>query len=465
MKKIARHLRQTLSLVLVLSMLFTSVPVQAFAAEAPVPRIPVSAPLEQPEPVDYEAQQQAADESADASASTPDSTPAESAPPASSGVPESAPTEAPDSSSASAPEEIPDSSSSSDSSPAPESADASESASGTGPEEDNSSSKAESAAEETPEEPPVELRAPILREKYDPYAEKYGAPVEVSEYARVFSAPSANLFSAARGSAARKEYITVISPVPNTYMDENGQEHAIDNTLIVEDKNGVPTYENAANDLALSMPVEFAPGDGLCVTLGGASMHLVPLEGDFTHPSSLENAVRYNEVFPGVDVQYTAQELMVKEDIILNAPSEHSTFRYLLDAPGLDARMIDGVLYLFQPGSDKPVFHLSAPYMTDAAGQMSYAVSVALEEKDGQRIVTVSADAAWLSAPERAYPVILDPSIVNTEKAAASMFTAAPSYYYNSRDHAVPRPPPLLLHQPRYRFGRLRLQILGGLSR
>ena len=90
MKKIARHLRQTLSLVLVLSMLFTSVPVQAFAAEAPVPRIPVSAPLEQPEPVDYEAQQQAADESGGASASTPDSTPAESAPPASSNVPESA---------------------------------------------------------------------------------------------------------------------------------------------------------------------------------------------------------------------------------------------------------------------------------------------------------------------------------------------------------------------------------------
>ena len=94
-------------------------------------------------------------------------------------------------------------------------------------------------------------------------------------------------------------------------------------------------YENAANDLALSLPVEFAPGDGLCVTLDGASMRLVPLEGDFTHPSSLENAVRYNEVFPDVDVQYTAQELMVKEDIILNAPSEHSTFRYLLDAPGL----------------------------------------------------------------------------------------------------------------------------------
>ena len=91
--------------------------------------------------------------------------------------------------------------------------------------EEDSSSSVETPAEETPEEPPVELRAPILREKYDPYAEKYGAPVEVSEYARVFSAPSANLFRAARGSAARKEYITVISPVPNTYVDENGQEN------------------------------------------------------------------------------------------------------------------------------------------------------------------------------------------------------------------------------------------------
>ena len=104
MKKIARHLRQTLSLVLVLSMLFTSVPVQAFAAEAPVPRIPVSAPLEQREPVDYEAQQQAADESGGASASTPDSTPAESAPPVSSSASQTA------SSSQSASAETPESS-------------------------------------------------------------------------------------------------------------------------------------------------------------------------------------------------------------------------------------------------------------------------------------------------------------------------------------------------------------------
>ena len=62
-------------------MLFTSVPIQAFAAEEPAPRIPVLAPLEHPESVDYEAKQKEADESVSASASTSDSTPAESAPP------------------------------------------------------------------------------------------------------------------------------------------------------------------------------------------------------------------------------------------------------------------------------------------------------------------------------------------------------------------------------------------------
>ena len=39
-------------------MLFTSVPVQAFSAEEPAPRIPVSAPFEHPESVVYEAKQQ-----------------------------------------------------------------------------------------------------------------------------------------------------------------------------------------------------------------------------------------------------------------------------------------------------------------------------------------------------------------------------------------------------------------------
>ena len=157
-KRIVQWSQRSMSVLLVLSMLFTSVPVQAFAAEAPVPRIPVSAPLEQPEPVDYEAQQQAADESGGASASTPDSTPAESTPPVSSSASQAASSSQSASAETTESISIPSSSSnaqtSGDSSTSPESANASESASEIEAAEDVSS-PVETPAEGTSEEPPL----------------------------------------------------------------------------------------------------------------------------------------------------------------------------------------------------------------------------------------------------------------------------------------------------------------------
>ena len=41
-------------------------------------------------------------------------------------------------------------------------------------------------------------------------------------------------------------------------------------------------------------------------------------DGNYTKAAVKENAVRYNDVFDGVDVQYTLNALGMKEDIILN---------------------------------------------------------------------------------------------------------------------------------------------------
>ena len=40
----------------------------------------------------------------------------------------------------------------------------------------------------------------------------------------------------------------------------------------------MPTYANTANDLEVKLPQQFAPGDGLDVTLSDVSMRLVPME-------------------------------------------------------------------------------------------------------------------------------------------------------------------------------------------
>ena len=58
------------------------------------------------------------------------------------------------------------------------------------------------------------LRQPILRSVTTPIKQKYGEPVEVQEYARVFSNSL---------TPAVQTYTMVVSPIPNTYTDEAGQ--------------------------------------------------------------------------------------------------------------------------------------------------------------------------------------------------------------------------------------------------
>ena len=50
MKKAGKHLQRALSLVLVVCMTITFMPLTSFAEELQSPSIPVSAPLEQPDP-------------------------------------------------------------------------------------------------------------------------------------------------------------------------------------------------------------------------------------------------------------------------------------------------------------------------------------------------------------------------------------------------------------------------------
>ena len=110
----------------------------------------------------------------------------------------------------------------------------------------------------------------------------------MSEYARIYTRRSRARGVSAYNAEPLQEYTAIISSIPNTYTDENGQEQPIDNTLVITGEDGIPAYENAANDLQLELPAAFAPGDGLTVTLGDASLRLVPLAGDFTHPAALE---------------------------------------------------------------------------------------------------------------------------------------------------------------------------------
>ncbi len=121
-----------------------------------------------------------------------------------------------------------------------------------------------------------------------------------------------------------------------------------------------------------------------------------------------DNAVRYLDVYPDIDIQYTVLNDTVKEDILLLKPQSRNTFSYRLKSDTLRFKKDGNAILAHKGNAKKPVFALTAPVMTDADGAASTAITVSYNS--GTNTVTYTADEEWLQAEDRAYPVRIDPA-------------------------------------------------------
>ncbi|MFD0078461.1 DNRLRE domain-containing protein [Streptomyces sp. NPDC127166] len=153
--------------------------------------------------------------------------------------------------------------------------------------------------------------------------------------------------------------------------------------------------------------------DGHTVTLGlkGAGKLAPVAAGD---------TVTYKDAVSGADLSYVVGPGRVKENIVLDAkPSGPVSFTFTLDAGGLRPKQNkDGSLSFYGEGAD-PVLVIPAAFMTDAKKDARAAYGSAYSPAVRQELtragkgweLTVTPDASWLAAPERQYPVTIDPTI------------------------------------------------------
>lgn len=240
-----------------------------------------------------------------------------------------------------------------------------------------------------------ELREPDVAEQTK--TDEFGEPVVISEHSKIYQTGD-NTFK------------TVYSEIPNTFK-KNGKQKEYDNTLVLKEKViGQDYYTNKQSDIDVKFPAEIKENKGITFEYGKTKVDLIPTEGDYSKSAVKENAILYNDVYDGIDVQYTIHELGLKEDIILNKHIDKTVFTYKLDTHGAKARLENGVINLYEKKSDEPALTLSAPMMTDADAKVCENVELSLVEEKGEYIVTVTADKEWLDAAERAYPVKIDPN-------------------------------------------------------
>lgn len=199
-------------------------------------------------------------------------------------------------------------------------------------------------------------------------------------------------------------YLTRYFDEPIMYTDEAGELKDIDNTLQSQGNN----YVNSANFYELILPKE---GEGITIENKGYTFSLIPVFGELKNGVVKENAIRYNNIMDGVDLQYTANGNNVKEDIIINKPVAITEFVYEIKSGSLNLQVKNNVLYAYEKGNIEPVFAITAPYMSDNSGITSQAVTLSLDKQNGRQLLTVTPDMDWINSEERAYPVIIDPVI------------------------------------------------------
>ena len=126
----------------------------------------------------------------------------------------------------------------------------------------------------------------------------------------------------------------------------------------------------------------------------------------------LASTVEYEDSFPEIDVQYTVDSETDKEDFILNTKHSMDSIVIRLETNGLNAFLNDDrTVSLYPSDSETAVFHMSAPYMYDAAGAVCHDIDVSLAKSGEGYLISYTPDREWLDDSSRVYPVVIDPTI------------------------------------------------------
>ncbi|PRW64745.1 LamG-like jellyroll fold domain-containing protein [Actinopolyspora mortivallis] len=134
-----------------------------------------------------------------------------------------------------------------------------------------------------------------------------------------------------------------------------------------------------------------------------------------------DNAATYPAIRPESDLELRATPVGIKETLVLHSAEAPTTWEFPMNIGGLTPRLHEGAVLL--EDSSGEVRHVIPPgYMVDSdvhprsgEGTRSDGVTYELAGTSEQPVLRVSLDEQWLSAPERVFPVKVDPSVVGKD--------------------------------------------------
>ncbi|MHB1128264.1 MAG: DNRLRE domain-containing protein, partial [Bacillota bacterium] len=163
--------------------------------------------------------------------------------------------------------------------------------------------------------------------------------------------------------------------------------------------------------------------NGRAVTLG------IDLSANGLEPTSKKqlktekNKVKYEEFLPDVDFIYTPLQSGIKEEIVLKKPEATGKLTWNMKNEGAAYEMGNDGSVIFKSEAGEPVFRFLKPFMVDAAGVRSESASLSVEDVGGTLKLKLDIDDNWVKAPERVFPVVIDPTVILEQDPSSGMDT------------------------------------------
>ena len=186
---------------------------------------------------------------------------------------------------------------------------------------------------------------------------------------------------------------------------------AVDNVVFAAKSNSSTLVSYEAIDYPISLNYQSAKKSNIQIIENNEE-----LTGDeaFLTLPNVTQEVLYENVFTDVDLQYIVSPTGLKENIILKSKSAQNSFTVNYNIGELTAEVIDEHTINLM-ADNEIVYTISAPYMVDSNGEKSEDVTLNVDKnKNGKLRVNIVADSSWLQAEERAYPVTVDPAIIES---------------------------------------------------
>ncbi len=207
------------------------------------------------------------------------------------------------------------------------------------------------------------------------------------------------------------------------HYQESGTWQEIDNTIIEDKSVAELPLRNKGNDFQLRFARQFT-GKNKLVSLR-VQNNVIFFSPDGASKSRAEAgtsaaAVLYRDVYPNIDFEYIADNDFLKENIIINKYGGKNSFSFIVQSPQLTPELRGNEVY-FVAKDGTEVFIIPAPFMYDQTNEENCNFVVSLEHQSGPHYkLTYTADEAWLTDPDRVYPVVIDPVVWTKQSSAYS---------------------------------------------